>query len=64
VGHRPAPKDPLDLDALLARLADLCRQLERLVLILRKQADPERRAAVGTALAELRSSIDEFMEAP
>ena len=63
VGCRATREDPLDPDALLARLADLCRQLQRLLLILRKQANPERRAAAATALAELRSSIDEFTEA-
>jgi len=48
-------------DEQLLVLGDLCRQLVRLILLIRDDAD--RRAAAAPALSDLRSTIDELLEA-
>ena len=58
-----AAGDDVAFDAQLASLADLCRQLVRLIVILQRQADADRRTSAERALVELRSTIDDFMEA-
>ena len=47
----------------MATLGDLCRQLVRMLSILRPQLDSGPRTAVVDALADVRRSIDEFVEA-
>ena len=60
-------KDPepaaegLAFDEQLVVLGDLCRQIVRLILILRD--DPDRLPAATSALADLRSAIDTLLEA-
>jgi len=49
-------------DAQLSTLGDLCRQLVRLISILRAHAEGDRRDAAMTALMDLRRCIDEFLE--
>ncbi|MGH7765341.1 MAG: hypothetical protein ACREOM_13090, partial [Candidatus Dormibacteraceae bacterium] len=48
-------------DEQLAILGDLCRQLVRLILLL--HGDAERRRCAAPALADLRSAIDDVLEA-
>jgi ParB-like chromosome segregation protein Spo0J len=50
-------------DEPLIHLADLCRQLVRLIANLDSRLDVEEQEAAATALADLRSHIDEFLEA-
>jgi len=56
----PVPQDPLAFDALLVRLSDLCRQLIRLLGILRSRASIEERARINHVLADLITAAGDF----
>jgi len=43
-------------------LADLCRQLVRLISVVRAEASQEARAAAVAAFADLRQAIDQLSE--
>ncbi len=58
----PAPRDDNPKDSRLRLLADLCRQLVRLISIVRAEAGDEARTAALAAFADLRQAMDEFSE--
>ena len=61
---RSTPDEPavLAFDQQLANLADLCRQLVRLLANWRSTAEPEERSDAEAALTDLRVHIDRFLE--
>ncbi len=62
-GTRSVPADPLAFETQLDQLSDLCRQLARLVGILRPRVTDEERAQVGRVLAGLTHAFHGFEEA-
>ncbi|MFI5284367.1 MAG: ParB/RepB/Spo0J family partition protein [Candidatus Dormibacterales bacterium] len=62
-GTASAPEDPLAFDTQLVRLADLCRQIARLLGILRARATDDERSQVVDLLAGLMRVAHDFQEA-
>jgi ParB/RepB/Spo0J family partition protein len=62
---RSAPEAPavLAFDQQLVILGDLCRQIVRLLTNLQERVEPDARDEVAAALRDLRSHIDDFLEA-
>lgn len=58
----PDPHDANPDDNRLILLADLCRQLVRLISVVRAEASQEARAAAVAAFADLRQAIDQLSE--
>ena len=63
-GRSPAPEDPLAFQTLLVRLGDLCRQLIRMLAILRPRATIEERAQINRVLADLITAARDLEVAP
>ncbi|MHB8688121.1 MAG: ParB/RepB/Spo0J family partition protein [Candidatus Dormibacteraceae bacterium] len=59
-GHSPGPEDPLAFQTLLVRLADLSRQLIRMLAILRCRETVEERAQINRVLADLITAARDF----
>lgn len=61
----PATATPTRIasDRPMELVADLCRQLTRLMVVVRADPDQERKSAAALALNDLRRSIDEFLQA-
>lgn len=58
--RRRVTEDPLASEALLRRLADLCRQLVRLLDVLERQANGEEQDVIQGVLSELTRAVNTF----
>ena len=59
-GNASEPNDPLRLEAQLATLVDLCRQVVRILANLRQRVAGEERQRVADVLRAVASASEEF----